>query len=224
MRVLFLQQQPCIRALKYAAGLRAALPGNRARLRLPGPDADRAGTARATSSSTAGGTSAASRGKRSPAVVEEFRPDLIHCHNLPGRPDRRSRSSSSPGRVPVVHDVHDLQSLRQTPYEDGFPEPRDPLELERRAIEGCAALVDGLGGAARRRSAPATGSTAPALVFPNYALGRDLPPVLPPAERRMSHPPRLVYQGTLSTNGGHYDLREIFRSLVGEGVSLDVYP
>ena len=36
--------------------------------------------------------------------------------------------------------------------------------------------------------------------------------------------PRLVYQGTLSTNGGHYDLRAIFRSIVSEGVSLDVYP
>jgi hypothetical protein len=66
--------------------------------------------------------------------------------------------------------------------------------------------------------------TAPTLVFPNYALRRDLPAVLPPAERRHGRPPRLVYQGTLSTNGGHYDLRAIFRSIVSEGVSLDVYP
>jgi hypothetical protein len=65
---------------------------------------------------------------------------------------------------------------------------------------------------------------APTLALPNYALLRDLPLELPPAERRNGHPPRLVYQGTLSTNGGHYDLREIFRALVGEGLSLDVYP
>jgi hypothetical protein len=66
--------------------------------------------------------------------------------------------------------------------------------------------------------------TAPTLAFANYALGRDLPSVLPPAERRNGHPPRFVYQGTLSTNGGHYDLRGIFRAIVGEGLSLDVYP
>ena len=57
---------------------------------------------------------------------------------------------------------------------------------------------------------------APTLAFPNYALRRDLPSELPPAERRNGHLPRLVYQRTLSTNGGHYDLREIFRALVGK--------
>ena len=127
------------------------------------------------------------------------------------------------GRVPIVHDVHDLQSLRRTPYEHGFPEPLEALALERLAIEECSALVtvsDELLEVIRGRY----DLKAPALVFPNYALRRDLPPLLPPAERRNGHPPRLVYQGTLSTNGGHYDLREIFRSIVAEGVSLDVYP
>jgi hypothetical protein len=51
-----------------------------------------------------------------------------------------------------------------------------------------------------------------------------LPPLLPLAERRNGHPPRLVYQGTVSMNGGHYDLRGIFGAIVGEGLSLDVYP
>ena len=44
------------------------------------------------------------------------------------------------------------------------------------------------------------------------------------AERRNGYPPRLVYQGTVSMNGGHYDLRGIFGAIVGEGLSLDVYP
>ena len=34
-----------------------------------------------------------------------------------------------------------MQSLRRTPYEDGFPQPEDPPELERRAAEESAALV-----------------------------------------------------------------------------------
>jgi hypothetical protein len=33
-----------------------------------------------------------------------------------------------------------------------------------------------------------------------------------------------VYQGTLSTNGGHYDLRAIFEELVATGATLAVYP
>jgi hypothetical protein len=61
-------------------------------------------------------------------------------------------------------------------------------------------------------------------IFPNYALGRDLPASLPAPNRPLEGPPRLVYQGTLSTNGGHYDLRELFTALVAQGACLDIYP
>jgi glycosyltransferase involved in cell wall biosynthesis len=156
------------------------------------------------------------------AAGDEFRPVLIHSHNLPDSLTAIALELFA-GRVPIVHDVHDLQSLRRTPYEHGFPEPREALALERLAVEDCSALVavsEELLEEIRARYSP----PAPTLALPNYALLRDLPLELPPAERRNGHPPRLVYQGTLSTNGGHYDLREIFRALVGEGLSLDVYP
>ena len=48
--------------------------------------------------------------------------------------------------------------------------------------------------------------------------------MLPPPARTSSGPPRVVYQGTLSTNGSHYDLRTIFAALVAQGVTLDIYP
>jgi glycosyltransferase involved in cell wall biosynthesis len=49
--------------------------------------------------------------------------------------------------------------------------------------------------------------------------------VAPPARRRGRPAPlRLVYQGTLSTNGGHYDLRAVFASIARQGLALDVYP
>jgi glycosyltransferase involved in cell wall biosynthesis len=153
---------------------------------------------------------------------EEFRPDLIHSHNLPDSLTVIALELFA-GRVPVVHDVHDLQSLRQTPYEHGFPEPDEPLALERLAIEECSALVavsDELLDEIHARYHV----TSPTLAFANYALQRDLPAVLPPADRRNRHLPRLVYQGTVSTNGGHYDLCGIFRAIVGEGLSIDVYP
>ena len=221
MRILFLQQQPCIRALKYAVALRSAFPRIRLGFAYQG---------KTLSGWYGSGDEFFERwwdlgsepitGLRQ--VGEEFRPDLIHSHNLPDSLTTTALELFA-GRVPIVHDVHDLQSLRRTPYEHGFPEPRDALALEQRAIEECSALVavsDELLEEIRTRYH----LTAPALVFPNFALGSDLPPVLPPAERRNGGPPRLVYQGTLSTNGGHYDLRGIFRAIVSEGVSLDIYP
>lgn len=220
MRILFLQQQPCMRALKYAVGLRSAFREIRLGFAYQGK----------TLSGWYGsgdelferwwdlGSEPLSRLRQ---VGDEFLPDLIHSHNLPDSLTAIALELFA-GRVPVVHDIHDLQSLRQTPYDHGFPEPLEALALEQLAIENCSALVtvsDELLEEIRARYNP----TAPALAFPNYALRRDLP-ALPPSERRNGHPPRLVYQGTLSTNGGHYDLREIFRAIVGEGVPLDIYP
>ena len=221
MRVLFLQQQPCVRALKYSVALRGALPGIALGFAYQG---------KTLSGWYGSGDELFERWwnlgedpvKTLQAAVDEFRPDLIHSHNLPDSLTAIALELFA-GRVPVVHDVHDLQSLRRTPYENGFPEPRETLALEQLAIEHCSALVavsEELLDEIRGRYRP----TAPTLAFPNYALRRDLPPVLAPARRRNGHRPRIVYQGTLSTNGGHYDLREIFRSIVREGLSLDVYP
>jgi hypothetical protein len=221
MRILFLQQQPCVRALKYAVALRGAYPDLRLGFAYQGKTLSEwygSGDELFERWWNLGSEPAESLR----AAAAEFRPDLVHSHNLP---DSLTASALEhfAGRVPVVHDVHDLQSLRQTRYENGFPQPDEPLALERFAIEGCSGLVtvsDELLEAIRARYR----LTAPALAFPNYALGRDLPRVLPPVDRRNGHAPRLVYQGTLSTNGGHYDLREIFGAIVGEGVSMDVYP
>jgi glycosyltransferase involved in cell wall biosynthesis len=221
MRILFLQQQPCVRALKYAVALRSAYP----RLTL-----GFACQGKTLTEWYGSGDELFERwwnlgsepAKGLQAAAEEFRPDVIHSHNLPDSLTAIALELFA-GRVPVVHDVHDLQSLRRTPYENGFPEPREALALEQLAVEQCSALVavsDELLEEIRARYRP----TAPMLAFSNYALRRDLPSVLPPAERRNGHTPRLVYQGTLSTNGGHYDLRRIFREIVGEGLSLDVYP
>jgi glycosyltransferase involved in cell wall biosynthesis len=221
MRVLFLQQQPCMRSLKYAVGLRrAGVPvelgfayvgrtltewyGTGDDLfdrwwRLgPAPEVELAG------------------------IVDEFRPDVVHSHNLPDRLTVLALQVTG-GSVPVVHDTHDLQSLRHTPYEDGFPEPPGALALEQAAVEGSTALVavsdQMLAEIAGRHRLPPR-----AEVFPNYAVGGHLPPVLPPPDRAPASPPRLVYQGTLSSNGGHYDLRELFATVVAAGVRLDIFP
>ena len=110
-----------------------------------------------------------------------------------------------------------MQSLRRTPYEDGFPEPDDP---------------PGSSGA-RRRSRPRWSTISPELDAPSCpprytAAGAassptpttrspaTCPPTLP-APRPLDGPPRVVYQGTLSTNGGHYDLRDLFAAIADAG-------
>jgi glycosyltransferase involved in cell wall biosynthesis len=221
MRVLFLQQQPCVRALKIATGLRGALPDLELGFAYQG---------KTLGEYYGSGDDLFARwwdlrddpAAELPEVLDEFGPDLVHSHNLPDSLTVLAQELAG-GRVPIVHDVHDLQSLRRTPYENGFPEPGDPLELERRAIEESDAVVavsdellEEMAGRYRLPEARA--------VFANYALRDDLPPLLAPRRRPSGEPPRLVYEGTLSTNGGHYDLREIFLALVAQGVTLDVYP
>jgi glycosyltransferase involved in cell wall biosynthesis len=210
-----------VRALKYAVGLRSAFPGIQLGFAYQG---------KTLSDWYGSGDELFERWwhlgseplKALRQVGEEFRPDLIHSHNLPDFMTAIALDLFA-GRVPVVHDVHDLQSLRRTPYEHGYPEPLQALALEQLAIEECSALVTVSDELLEEISARYD-LRAPALAFPNYALRRDLPPALPPAERRNCRPPRLVYQGTLSTNGGHYDLREIFGAMAAEGASLDIYP
>ncbi len=105
------------------------------------------------------------------------------------------------GDIPVVHDIHDLQSLRATPYRDGFPEPAEPLDLERTAIEGASALItvhpSSSTSVRARYELPAR-----TLVLGNLALRRDRVIDLPIAAttRRAA---RSSMRGAFAADGGH---------------------
>src|SRR3954466_6723564 len=215
MRVLFLQQQPCVRAMKYAVGLAGQVELGFAYRGRTLSELYGAGDELFEAWYRLGD----GPGAAVPEIVDAFAPDIIHSHNLP---DELTVLALDSVDVPVIHDVHDMQSLRRTPYEDGFPEPVDPLALERRAVEESAPLVTispewGAELAARYRL------PSRVVAYANYALACDLP-AQPPPGRALDAPPRLVYQGTLSTNGGHYDLRDLFAAIAAQGLSLDVYP
>jgi len=154
-------------------------------------------------------------------AIDEFGPDLIHSHNLPDLLTVLALEAVG-GDVPVVHDVHDMQSLRRTPYEDGFDDPEDPLALERAAVEGCDGLIAvSIQMLAELEARYDLGG--PVLLFANYALERDLAPGAG-ARAPSARPLRAVYQGSLSANGSHYDLRGHFASIARSGVAIDVYP
>jgi glycosyltransferase involved in cell wall biosynthesis len=220
VRVLFLQRQPCIRALKYAVALRGARPEIALGFAYQGRTLSEwygsgddlfDGWWRLSADDPADGLAAA---------IAEFRPTLVHSHNLPDSLTVLALEVTD-GEIPVVHDSHDLQSLRRTPYEDGFDDPEDPDALEKAAVEGCAALVAVSGEmleaiSARHRPARRT------LLFANYALARDITPL--PRGGVQGRTPRVVYQGSLSANGSHYDLREGLAALAASGLEVDVFP
>ena len=173
MRVLFLQQQPCVRALKYAVGLAGEVELGFAYRGRTLSELYGAGDELFETWYPLGDDPAATL----PGIVEDFAPDVIHSHNLP---DALTVLALDTVEIPVIHDVHDMQSLRRTPYEDGFPEPEDPLALERRAAEESAALItispELVAELAARYRLPRR-----VLAYANYALARDLPATLPPA-------------------------------------------
>ncbi|MGD9694117.1 MAG: glycosyltransferase [Thermoleophilia bacterium] len=222
MRVLFLQRQPCIRTLKYAVALRGSRPEITLGFAYQGSTLSRRYGSGDDLFAGWWQLPVAEPERALSAVVAEFRPDVIHSHNLPDALTVAALDVVD-GRIPVIHDCHDMQSLRATPYEDGLADvvDDDPLGLESAAVEGCAALVavsrEMLDEIEARHALPEH-----VLLFGNYALARDLAPF--PRIGRDPGPLRVVYQGSLSLNGGHYDLRDHFAALAGAGLRVDVFP
>ena len=110
MRVLFLQQQPCVRAMKYAVGLAGQVELGFAYRGRTLSELYGAGDELFEAWYPLGDDPAAAL----PEIVEAFAPDVIHSHNLPDELTVLALDSTD---VPVIHDVHDMQSLRRTPYE-----------------------------------------------------------------------------------------------------------
>ncbi len=222
MRVLFLQRQPCVRALKYAVSLRGAWPELELGFAYQGRTlSEFYGTGDELFDGWWNLGDAAQPINELQAVLDDFQPDLIHSHNLPDVLTVLALQLVGDA-IPLVHDIHDLQSLRSTPYRDGFPEPVDPLDLERTAIEGSSALItvspELVDVVRARYELPER-----TLVLGNLALRRDRVVDLP--ERSDSDRPRtIVYEGSLAADGGHYDLRDIFRSVANADLSVAIHP
>lgn len=234
MNVLFVQRQPCIRTLKYAEGFRSTQAGVRVSFAYE----------RSTLTEFYG------HGDElfdawidlgpDPApvleeVVENLGIDLIHCHN---GPDTLTNVCVDlfRGRVPVIHDVHDLMSARRTDYRDtaessaagapasdgGFTPPASWLLEERRAMQETDAVIavsDEILELAKGRGYALPQRT---LTYANYVPASFVPDVLPARERTSA--PRIVYEGTLTDDGGHYDLRGAFAAIADQGIEVHVYP
>ena len=123
----------------------------------------------------------------------------------------------------MIHDVHDMQSLRRTPYEDGFDDPEDPDALERAAVEGCAGLIAvSVGDARRARGALRRSPAADAAVRQLRPGARPVPEARRPraSTGRCGSSTRGACRPTAATTTCASTSRAIGRA----GLALDVFP
>jgi glycosyltransferase involved in cell wall biosynthesis len=224
MKILFLQQQPCIRALKYAEGLRSTKDDVKLIF---------AYTHKTLTQFYGYGDELFDRmiklekKKLTPQIrklIYTENIDIVHSHNAP---DFLTLSAieASRGRIPIIHDIHDLISIRNTPYGTLDPKGQHVLEIERRAVTECNGLIFVTSGVKDACESAYPIDQKPTLVFPNYVPRRLMPSAL---RRKLSEnygEIHIVYEGSLdSVNlGGHYDLKDIFKAIADQEIHIHIY-
>lgn len=224
MKILFLEPQPCIRALKYAEGLRSTEDDISLIF---------AYTKKTLTQFYGYGDELFDRmiklekeelPRQIRRIFDAENIDIIHSHNAP---DFLTVSSieASQGRIPVIHDIHDLISIRNTPY--GTLDPRNTyvLETERRAVTECDGLIYVTADVKEACESAYPIGQKPTLVFPNYVPRRLMPSVLRRKLSENDEEIHIVYEGSLdSVNlGGHYDLKNIFKAIADQGIHIHIY-
>ncbi len=206
LNILFVQEAPCIRNYKTAKALRArghrvTLAYGKARLSQVYPSLSDdvydecihlSGGVRQLWDLTAGY-------------------DVVHCHN---EPDTLTVAALA-GDAPVIHDTHDLISLRDsgngsTSYFEG---------VANRGADGRIYSTP----YQRDEAATLYGAGQPSLVFYNYASQDDVPrdrlPKLSARDGRV----HIVYEGGVGGTA-HRDFTQLFRDLSSMGICVHVYP
>jgi len=225
MRLLFLQPQPCIRALKLAKGLKGAL----------GEDVSLVfGYLDRTLTELYGygdeffdefvKLSREDPEKGISELAERYKPDIIHSHNAP---DFLTVSAINVvNDVPVIHDTHDVLTMRRMGYYVGDDEARiqEYAEEEKKANEesdGRLYVTEGVGDYIRKRYSV----DEPDLVFRNYVSEDMMPRSLTDKFSDKDGRIHIVYAGTITSqiDGHHYDLREIFREIAEQGFHIHIY-
>ena len=225
MKILFLEPQPCIRALKYAEGFRSREDSVRLIFACMG---------KTLTQFYGHGDELFEKmikleKEKLPQQIKELLDaegiQLVHSHNAPDFLTVAAIEASQ-GKTPIIHDIHDLLSIRSTAY--GCLDPRNPhvLETERRAVCECDGLICVTRGVKRRCESTYPIDQKPILVFPNYVPRRFVPSVLRGKLSENDGKIHIVYEGSLeSVNlGGHYDLKDIFKAIADQGIYIHIYP
>lgn len=205
LNILFVQEAPCIRNYKLATALsqrghRVTLAYSQARLSQMYPglsDEVYADCLRISSHAGLWELSA--------------RYDLVHCHN---EPDVMTVAALA-GKRPVIHDTHDLISLRA----NGEPNLTFFEGVANRGADGRIYTTPYQLEEAKRLY----GVAGPSLVHYNYASAEDLPGRFLPKLSDQDGRFHLVYEGGIGLEG-HRDFSELFIELAQGGVVIHIYP
>ena len=226
MRVLFLQPQPCIRALKLAKGLKGALGDD---VSLVFGYLDR------TLTELYGygdeffdefvKLSREDPDKSISELAERYKPHIIHSHNAP---DFLTVSAiNAVDNIPIIHDTHDALTMRMMGYYADDDEERIQKYAEEEKIaneesNGRLYVTEGVGDYIRKRY---TVDPESELVFRNYVSEDMMPWDLTDKLSDKDGEIHIVYAGTITSQmeGHHYDLRGIFREIVEQGFHIHIY-
>jgi len=222
---MFLQPQPCIRALKLARGLRLRQKNtsivfgylHKSLTELYGyGDEFFDETVKLDEDDLNGSIK---------TLVEAYDPHIIHSHNAPDYLTVEALKSV-PER-PIIHDIHDSLTMRNT----GYTEADDENQILNYAADEKSSCLgsDGLVFVSKILRDFVVDrydiEDKPELIIPNY-VSKDLIPI--EFKKRLSSKDgeiHIVYAGTITSRieGHHYDLRNIFRKIARNGLHIHIY-
>ena len=205
LKILFVQESPCIRNYKMATALRSrghsvSLAYTKARLSQMYPALDD------------NVYNSCFHIKTFPQLWDLARDyDLVHCHN---EPDILTVAALA-GDTPVIHDTHDLISLRANGdanliYFEG---------IANRGSAGRVYVTPYLLQTAQKMY----GAIGPSIVFYNYASQADLPTEFLPKLSQTDGMVHIVYEGGIGGNQ-HRDFIGLFNELARDKIHLHIYP
>lgn len=226
MNVLFVQQQPCIRALKYGKGLKAFMPEINLCFAYVGK----------TLSEVYGHGDELFENwfhieneveSKLISIIEKYNINLIHCHNAPDSLTNICIKLFK-NKIPIVHDIHDLMSARDTFYEDGVEDgetERDILEEERIAVEQSDAVITVAGEIFNQIKSHGFKLIDNHLIYHNYIPKSFIPKTNTNKKIDLENKLKIVYQGFISSDpDSHYYFNDIFKNLAGQGFEIHIYP
>jgi glycosyltransferase involved in cell wall biosynthesis len=235
MNILFLQSQPCIRALKYAIGLTKR--GHSLSFAYTGKTLSEfygigdelfQKWIKLEEKRTENSIDLSARGqKQLVELLESGKFDLIHSHNAPDylTVEAIDRMRFAKKGIPIIHDNHDIITMRKTPYGKRYTNILKVTNEERIAnIHSDARIYvsEGLENYAKENY----GSKGEFdLVFPNFVPEDLVPKKLLPKISEKDGKIHIVYEGTVDEkrSGAHYDLLDIFDDITSRGFHMHVY-
>lgn len=225
LHIIFMQPTPCVRALKYAEGLREYL-GNDLKFtliyaRTPPSELYGHGEEYFDKVIKVPENKVRSELKR---ILRSLNADIIHSHNAP---DFLTVAAIESGiNTPIIHDVHELLTLHKTGYHtfDNEKLIKKYAFEEKVAIECSDARVYVSDGVRDYVHQKYDVDEEYEMVFYNYISQKVLPrrfkPILSTKEIH------IVYVGTITSKvyGSHYDLREMFLEIARNKMHIHIYP